>query len=224
MCDENGHIVPPGAFIPAAERYNLMPMIDRWVIRNTLEMLREAQGDLAFPPVECAINLSGQSFTDTRFLEYVVDLFDETGIPCESISFEVTETAAVANLSRATRFISVLRGMGCSFALDDFGAGLSSFGYLKTLPVDYLKIDGAFVRDMVRDRVDRAMVESINEIGHIMGLKTIGEYAEDEQVLQALESAGVDFAQGHCIAPPLPFSEVLENETRQHRRAAAKTG
>jgi EAL domain-containing protein (putative c-di-GMP-specific phosphodiesterase class I) len=187
-------------------------------------MLREAQGDLAFPPVECAINLSGQSFTDARFLEYVVDLFDETGIPCESISFEVTETAAVANLSRATRFISVLRGMGCSFALDDFGAGLSSFGYLKTLPVDYLKIDGAFVRDMVRDRVDRAMVESINQIGHIMGLKTIGEYAEDEQVLQALESAGVDFAQGHCIAPPLPFSEVLENETRQHRRAAAKTG
>jgi diguanylate cyclase (GGDEF)-like protein/PAS domain S-box-containing protein len=223
MRDENGHIIPPGAFIPAAERYNLMPTIDRWVIRNTLEMLREAQGELAFPPVECAINLSGQSFTDARFLEYVVDLFDETGIPCESISFEVTETAAVANLSRATRFISVLRGMGCSFALDDFGAGLSSFGYLKTLPVDYLKIDGAFVRDMVRDRVDRAMVEAINEIGHIMGLKTIGEYAEDERVLEALESAGVDFAQGNSIAPPLPFSVVLENETRQHRRAA-KTG
>lgn len=219
MLDDSGRIIPPGAFIPAAERYNLMPMIDRWVIRKTLEMLREAQGDLAFPPVECAINLSGQSFTDDHFLEYVVDLFDETGIPCESISFEVTETAAVANLSRATRFISVLRGMGCSFALDDFGAGLSSFGYLKNLPVDYLKIDGGFVRDMVHDEVDRAMVESINQIGHIMGLKTIGEYAEDERVLLALERAGVDFAQGHAISPPQPFSEVLENETRQLRQA-----
>jgi diguanylate cyclase (GGDEF)-like protein/PAS domain S-box-containing protein len=224
MLDENGRVIPPGAFIPAAERYNLMPMIDRWVIRKTLEMLREAQGDMAFPPIECAINLSGQSFTDDHFLEYVVDLFDETGIPCESISFEVTETAAVANLSRATRFISVLRGMGCSFALDDFGAGLSSFGYLKNLPVDYLKIDGGFVRDMVHDRVDRAMVESINQIGHIMGLKTIGEYAEDENVLLALELAGVDFAQGHAISPPQPFSIVLENETRQLREAASKAG
>ncbi len=221
MLDEDGRPIPPGAFIPAAERYNLMPTIDRWVIRKTLEMLREAQGDLAFPPIECAINLSGQSFMDDKFLEYVVDLFDETGIPCESISFEVTETAAVANLSRATRFISVLRGMGCSFALDDFGAGLSSFGYLKNLPVDYLKIDGGFVRDMVHDRVDRAMVESINQIGHIMGLKTIGEYAEDERVLLALELAGVDYAQGHAIAPPQAFSIVLEKETRQLRNAAA---
>jgi len=219
MVDDRGRIIPPGAFIPAAERYNLMPMIDRWVIRNTLEMLRDAQGDLAFPPVECAINLSGQSLTDDHFLEYVVDLFDETGIPCESISFEVTETAAVANLSRATRFISILRGMGCSFALDDFGAGLSSFGYLKTLPVDYLKIDGGFVRDMVSDQVNRAMVESINEIGHIMGLKTIGEYAEDERILLALEKAGVDFAQGHAISPPQPFSKILESETRQQRKS-----
>lgn len=224
MVDDRGRIVPPGAFIPAAERYNLMPMIDRWVIRNTLEMLRDAQGDLAFPPVECAINLSGQSLTDDHFLEYVVDLFDETGIPCESISFEVTETAAVANLSRATRFISILRGMGCSFALDDFGAGLSSFGYLKTLPVDYLKIDGGFVRDMVTDQVNRAMVESINEIGHIMGLKTIGEYAEDERILLALEKAGVDFAQGHAISPPQPFSKILESETRQQRKSVVNAG
>jgi len=217
MRDEQGKVIPPGAFIPAAERYNQMPNVDRWVIRKTLEMLREAQGDLAFPPVECAINLSGQSLTDDTFLEYVVDLFDVTGIPCENISFEVTETAAVANLSRATRFISVLRGMGCSFALDDFGAGLSSFGYLKTLPIDYLKIDGGFVRDMVIDQVDRAMVESINEIGHIMGLKTIGEYAEDEDVVQALKRAGVDFAQGNGIGAPVPFSKVLKEESRQRR-------
>jgi Amt family ammonium transporter len=222
MKGEQGKMIPPGAFIPAAERYNLMPTIDRWVIRRTLEMLHEAQGELAFPPVECAINLSGQSLTDDKFLEYVVDLFDETGIPCENISFEVTETAAVANLSRATRFISVLRGMGCSFALDDFGAGLSSFGYLKSLPIDYLKIDGGFVRDMVRDQVDRAMVESINEIGHIMGLKTIGEYAEDESVLLALERARVDFAQGNAIAPPRLFAEVLEDESRQHRQSTCE--
>ncbi|MFO7594375.1 MAG: EAL domain-containing protein [Pseudomonadota bacterium] len=219
MKDEQGKVIPPGAFIPAAERYNLMPTVDRWVIRKTLEMLRDAQGNLAFPPVECAINLSGQSITDDHFLEYVVDLFEETGVPCENINFEVTETAAVANLSRATRFISILRGMGCSFALDDFGAGLSSFGYLKSMPIDYLKIDGAFVRDMVRDPVDRAMVESINEIGHIMGLKTIGEYAEDESVLLALEKAKVDFAQGYGIGAPIPFSQVLNEKTRLYRQA-----
>ncbi len=221
MKDEQGRVIPPGAFIPAAERYNQMPNLDRWVIRKALEMLKEAQGDLAFPPVEVAINLSGKSLTDDTFLEYVVDLFDVTGVPCENVSFEVTETAAVANLSRATRFISVLRGMGCSFALDDFGAGLSSFGYLKTLPIDYLKIDGSFVRDMVIDQVDRAMVESINEIGHIMGLKTIGEYAEDEDVVQALQRAGVDFAQGNGIGAPIPFSDVLHEETRQLRMSSS---
>ncbi len=219
MQDEHGKIIPPGAFIPAAERYNQMPNLDRWVIRRTLEMLREAQGDLAFPPVEVAINLSGKSLTDDSFLEYVVDLFDATGVPCENVSFEVTETAAVANLSRATRFISVLRGMGCSFALDDFGAGLSSFGYLKSLPIDYLKIDGGFVRDMVIDQVDRAMVESINEIGHIMGLKTIGEYAEDEDVVLALQRAGVDFAQGNGIGVPVPFAEILHEQSRQMHSA-----
>lgn len=224
MQDDKGEIIPPGAFIPAAERYNLMPVMDRWVIRKTLEMIRDAQGELAFPPVECAINLSGQSLCDDELLTYVVDLFDETGIPCESISFEVTETAAVANLTRAKRFISVLRGMGCSFSLDDFGAGLSSFGYLKSLPVDYLKIDGAFVRDMVIDRVDHAMVRSINEIGHLMGLKTIGEYAEDEMVLEALRKAGVDYAQGNAISPPRPFSEILEMEARALRGETEEVG
>lgn len=224
MVDERARIIPPGAFIPAAERYNLMPTIDRWVIRETLEMLRVAQGTLAFPPIECAINLSGQSLCDEHFLEYVVDQFDASGIPCESVCFEITETAAVANLSKATRFITVLKGMGCSFALDDFGAGLSSFGYLKSLPVDYLKIDGGFVRDMVVDRVDRAMVESINQIGHVLKLKTIGEFVEDEAILAELERAGVDFAQGSAIAPPRPLREVLDNEMRMLRRAVPDWG
>lgn len=218
MIDETGRVVPPGAFIPAAERYNLMPTIDRWVLRETFAQLHAAQGDLAFPPVECAVNLSGQSLCDEHFLEYVIDLFERSGIPCESICFEVTETAAIANLSRATRFMTVLRGMGCSFALDDFGSGLSSFGYLKTLPVDYLKIDGGFVRDMVVDKVDRAMVESINQVGHVLGLKTIAEFAESEAVLMALEKAGIDYAQGSGIAPPSPFSEILALETRQLRQ------
>lgn len=209
MRDEQGNVVPPGAFIPAAERYNLMPTLDRWVIRTTLNLLREAQGTLAFPPVDCAINLSGQSLCDDHFLEFVIQLFETTGIPPESVCFEVTETAAIANLSRATRFISVLRGMGCSFALDDFGAGLSSFGYLKSLPVDYLKIDGSFVKDMVVDRVDRAMVESINEIGHVLGLRTIAEFAENNDVILALEKVGVDYAQGHGIEVPRPLCDIL---------------
>lgn len=209
MCDERGNVIPPGAFIPAAERYNLMPTLDRWVIRTTFKLLREAQGELAFPPVDCAINLSGQSLCDDHFLEFVIQLFESTRIPPESVCFEVTETAAIANLSRATRFISVLRGMGCSFALDDFGAGLSSFGYLKNLPVDYLKIDGSFVKDMVVDRVDRAMVESINQIGHVLGLKTIAEFAENDDVIRALEEVGVDYAQGHGIALPQPLTAIL---------------
>ncbi|MGE0080657.1 MAG: EAL domain-containing protein [Thiohalomonadaceae bacterium] len=209
MRDERGNVVPPGAFIPAAERYNLMPTLDRWVIRTTLKLLREAQGKLAFPPLDCAINLSGQSLCDDHFLEFVIQLFESTGIPPESVCFEVTETAAIANLSRATRFISVLRGMGCSFALDDFGAGLSSFGYLKSLPVDYLKIDGSFVKDMVVDRVDRAMVESINEIGHVLGLKTIAEFAENDDVIHALEKVGVDYAQGNGIELPQPLTTIL---------------
>ncbi|MCK9531066.1 MAG: EAL domain-containing protein [Gammaproteobacteria bacterium] len=209
MQDESGQVIPPGAFIPAAERYNLMPTLDRWVIRTTFMMLRDAQGPLAFPPVDCAINVSGQSLCDDHFLEFVVQLFNTTGIPPESVCFEVTETAAIANLSRATRFISELRGMGCSFALDDFGAGLSSFGYLKNLPVDFLKIDGSFVKDMVEDRVDRAMVESINQVGHVLGLKTIGEFAENEEVIKALESVGVDYAQGHGIAVPKPLQAIL---------------
>ena len=209
MLDRNGNVVPPMAFIPAAERYNLMPTIDRWVIRTTFNMMRESQGPRAFPPVNCAINLSGQSLTDDLFLEFVVELFDETGIPPECICFEITETAAISNLARATRFINVLRDMGCSFALDDFGSGLSSFAYLKNLPVDYLKIDGSFIKDIAIDRVDRAMVESINDIGHVLGLKTIAEFAESDAVIAALDAIGVDFAQGTGIQPPQPFDLIL---------------
>ncbi len=209
MTDRNGALVPPMAFIPAAERYDLMPAVDRWVVRTTLITLREAQGSLAFPPVNCAINLSGQSICDDQFLDFVVDLFDSTGIPPESVCFEITETAAIANLSRATRFIQVLRDMGCSFALDDFGSGLSSFGYLKSLAVDYLKIDGSFVKNVVEDEVDRAMVDSINQIGHVLGLKTIAEFVDGEASVAVLRTLGVDFAQGNGVGHPRPFSTIL---------------
>lgn len=209
ILDEAGRVIPPMAFVPAAERYHLMPTIDRWVVRTTLGLLRQAQGPGDIPPVRCSINLSGQSLSDDNFLSFVIAQFEETGVPCASVCFEITETAAVANLTRAVRFIAILRGMGCSFSLDDFGSGLSSFGYLKNLHVDYLKIDGSFVKDMMRDSVDRAMVESINQIGHLLGLRTIAEFAEDGAIIEGLRVIGVDYAQGNAVGEPQPFELLL---------------
>ncbi|MCL4316429.1 MAG: EAL domain-containing protein, partial [Gammaproteobacteria bacterium] len=194
--DAEGNLILPNAFIPAAERYNLMPAIDRWVIRHTLKAL-SAQDQKA--PYTCAINLSGQSLCDDRFLDFVIDEVSQAGVAPAHICFEITETAAIANLSRAMRFISTLKGMGCRFALDDFGSGLSSFAYLKNLPVDYLKIDGGFVRGMTQDAVDYAMVESINQIGHVMRIQTIAESVESEDILAALKQLGVDYAQGYAL-------------------------
>ncbi len=209
MIGSEGDLILPMAFIPAAERYNLMPTIDRWVVRTTLGQLRQAQGPHDRPPINCTINLSGQSLGDDHFLEFVIEQFHEADVVPECVCFEITETAAISNLSRAMNFIDVLHGMGCRFALDDFGSGVSSFGYLKNLHVDYLKIDGSFVRDMVRDTVDFAMVESINQIGHVMGLKTIAEFAESDAILDALRRLQVDYAQGNVIGTPMPLRDVL---------------
>jgi diguanylate cyclase (GGDEF)-like protein/PAS domain S-box-containing protein len=197
--DAEDKLILPNAFLPAAERYNLMPAIDRWVIRHTLRALA-GQGPKT--PHTCALNLSGQSLCDDRFLDFVTDEISQAGVVPARICFEITETAAIANLSRAMRFISTLKGMGCRFALDDFGSGLSSFAYLKNLPVDYLKIDGGFVRGMTRDPIDHAMVESINQIGHVMRIQTIAESVESEDVLAALKKLGVDYAQGYAIRQP----------------------
>lgn len=198
--DDDGRLVPPMAFIPAAERYNLMPAVDRWVIATFFEYAARrpnaARGDTF------AINLSGTSINDPSFLAYVTMQFERTGASPHSICFEITETAAIANLTRATAFMTELKKMGCRFSLDDFGSGLSSFGYLKNLPVDYLKIDGSFVKGILSDRVDRAMVDAINRVGHIIGIQTIAEFVDNDKVLEELRAIGVDFAQGYGIHQP----------------------
>jgi diguanylate cyclase (GGDEF)-like protein/PAS domain S-box-containing protein len=204
-------LIPPSAFIPAAERYYLMPAIDRWVIARAFAVLREGDSVLA-PSCRAsiyAINLSGQSLCDDQFLDYVIEHLRQSGIAPERLCFEITETAAIANLTRAITFIARLKDMGCRFALDDFGSGLSSFGYLKNLPVDYLKIAGNFIQDIAVDPVDHAMVDAINQIGHVIGLQTIAESVENEAVLAKLRLLGVDYVQGYGIESPQPLRELL---------------
>jgi diguanylate cyclase (GGDEF)-like protein/PAS domain S-box-containing protein len=201
MRDEAGRIVSPNDFIAAAERYGITPSIDRWVIENALRWL-VSSADEREKLAMCAINLSGQSLGDDKFLPFVIEQFQKSGIDPTRICFEITETAAVASFSQANRFIQSLKELGCKFALDDFGTGLSSFGYLKHFPVDYLKIDGSFVRGILHDPIDREMVRSINEIGHLTGKLTIAEFAENAEIIQMLTNLGVDYAQGYGIAQP----------------------
>lgn len=205
--DEKGTIIPPGAFLPAAERYNLAPAVDRWVISNLFKWIATTPGFLDKLSL-CSINLSGLSFTDETMFDFISEQFSLWAVPTDKICFEITETAAIANLSYATKFINQLRENGSLFSLDDFGSGLSSFGYLKNLPVDFLKIDGLFVKDILDDKVDLAMVKSINEVGHIMGKKTIAEFVENEQIFALLSELGVDYAQGYGIGKPVPLDEL----------------
>ena len=209
MLDEKGDLVPPMAFIPAAERYNLMPSIDRWVVRNAFAIIARQQAETGGAPALYAINLSGASIGDERFLEYVREQFSHFAVSPQSICFEITETAAIAKLDKATDFINQFKSLGCLFSLDDFGAGMSSFAYLKHLPVDFLKIDGGFVKDMADDPIDRAMVEAINSIGHVMGKQTIAEFVDGERVIRLLREMGVDYAQGYGVAKPRPFGPRL---------------
>ena len=208
LIDESDELIQPITFIPAAERYHLMPSIDRWVIRTAFRLLadRRAAGDASALSGTYAINLSGASIGDDQFLDYVRESFARFRIPHRAICFEITETTAVTSLSKAAEFIGAMREPGCRFALDDFGVGVSSFTYLKQLPVDYIKIDGSFVRNMLHDPVDAAMVEAIHRIGRVMGKQTIAESVETAATLEALRSVGVDFAQGNAIAPPTLFA------------------
>lgn len=201
MKDEKGAVILPGAFIPAAERYGIMPHLDRWVIKSVIQYLSKRQAE-AQPSAVYFVNLSGASLSDRAIFSYIKQQISQYQIAPELLCFEITETAAIANLSNAVEFVKDIRGLGCRFALDDFGAGLSSFSYLKSIPVDYLKIDGAFVRDIASDPMDFAIVQAINEIGHVAGLHTIAEFVESDTVLQMLREIGVDLAQGYAIGYP----------------------
>ena len=201
MRDENGSLVSPDLFISAAERYGITPNIDRWVVKHAFRWL-VSEADERERLTMCSINLSGQSLTDDDFLPYVIEQFRTSGIDGGKICFEITETAAIASYAQASRFINALKELGCYFALDDFGTGLSSFGYLKHFPVDFLKIDGSFVKEILHDPIDREMVRSINEIGHLTGKKTIAEFAENEEIITMLKGMGIDYAQGYGVAEP----------------------
>ncbi len=212
LLNEEGDIVRPAAFIAAAERYHLMPEIDRWVITHTLRLLgeRRQRGD---ENSLFSINISGQSLDEEEFLGFVVEQLHASDVPPESICFEITETAAASNLLIAQRFIATLRDMGCRFALDDFGRGISSFAYLKNLKVDYLKIDGMFVKDLAEDEIGHAMVESINNIGHTMGVQTIAEFVETQAVLEKLVTLGVDYVQGYQLGRPRPLAPMFRTRS-----------
>jgi len=209
MIDEENRIVNPMAFIAVAERYNLMPAVDRLVISGGFAAFaRDIEREGTVNKHRWAINLSGASLGDEDFLHFVRGQFERWQIPYETVCFEITETAAIANFARAIEVMRELKAQGCGFSLDDFGSGMSSFGYLKHLPVDYLKIDGVFIRDITHDRVDRAMVDAINTVGHIMGIKTIAECVETAETLSVLQDIGVDYAQGFGIGRPVSYVDL----------------
>ena len=215
-----GDLILPGAFIPAAERYDMMLSIDRWVIRAVCAHIESVRDSL--PPIEAmaesrrrapalySVNLSGMSLADAGLHDYITEQFVQFAIAPEQLCFEITETAVIANLPKAQVFMHQLKAMGCRFSLDDFGSGFSSFGYLKALPVDYLKIDGVFVRDIATNAINRAMVKAINEVGHVMGLKTVAEYVEDEATLAVIRELGIDYAQGYAVGSLRPLTAGVD--------------
>jgi len=213
MLDDSGDLVLPMEYIRAAERYNMMADLDRWVVSNAFAVigsyLERQRQNPELPVRHFAVNLSGQSLGDERTVEFVREQLDRYPDLGGHVIFEITETAAVSNLAQAVRFISTFRELGCRFALDDFGTGVSSFAHLKNLDVDYLKIDGAFVRDLVFDPVNFAMVGSINHIGHVMNIKTIAEYVDTIEIRDRLRDIGVDFGQGNWLSRPARLSDLV---------------
>ncbi|WP_240183447.1 bifunctional diguanylate cyclase/phosphodiesterase [Arenimonas caeni] len=199
--DENGQMVPPGAFIPAAERFGLMPQLDRWVVETTLANFSGLHPS-GKPVKLCAINLSGPTFEDEAFADFVLDALERHGVSPQRICFEITETAAVSSMARAVEFMQRLRSAGCRFSLDDFGSGMASFGYLKNLPVDFIKIDGSFIRNIETDPVSYSIVRAVTDIGHQLGLQVVGEWVADERARDLLRGLSVDYAQGFAIHKP----------------------
>ena len=205
--DADGTLVPPGAFLPAAERFHMASRVDRWVVKRVFEWM---QSGVDLSGVDAlAINLSGQSMGDRAFHRFVVDLISSTGVDPAKVCFEVTETAAITNLGDATAFIDVMRALGVRIALDDFGAGASSFGYLKSLAVDYLKIDGQFVRDLLDDPLDLAAVRCFSEVARVIGVKTVAEFVEHDELIATLRCVGVDFVQGYSVHRPEPLAAAV---------------
>jgi EAL domain-containing protein (putative c-di-GMP-specific phosphodiesterase class I) len=207
-CDD-GEVILPGGFMPAAERFGLIHAVDRWIVNRAIRYLAKMRLDN--DELRFSINLSGKAFEDDLLLPLIQRLIQETGLDPAWLTFEITETAAIANLSAAATFIGALKQIGCQFALDDFGSGFSSFAYLKHLPVDKLKIDGSFVQNMATSAVDQAMVKSMNEVAHALGKVTIAEYVENRESLELLREIGVDFAQGNFLGKP---REALLNIAR----------
>ena len=219
MKDQEGNSIPTSALFSAAERYQLMPQIDRWVISATLARLSLSSGPITKQNALFSINLSGQSLSDDDIFEFIEDELRESGVRAESIGFEVTESAAVSNLSKAQNFIDALHERGCHISLDDFGAGLSSFAYLKNFNVDTLKIDGSFIRDITDNRISESMVAAITQVAKVMELDTVAEYVEHKKTRDLIAKLGVDYAQGHAIGKPVPLDNVLASLSKRKKSA-----
>jgi diguanylate cyclase (GGDEF)-like protein len=221
MRDNDGETIPTSAFFSAAERYKLMPQIDRWVTSSTLTRLAEITKIVGDFDAVFSINLSGQSLSDDDILEFIDDELEESGLPPKTLCFEITESAAISNLHKAQSFIDALRDRGCTISLDDFGAGLSSFAYLKNFKVDSLKIDGSFIRDITDNRISESMVAAITQVAKVMELETVAEYVECEATRKLIAELGVDFAQGHVVGKPVPFDEVLASLANPKKTSTA---
>jgi EAL domain-containing protein (putative c-di-GMP-specific phosphodiesterase class I) len=205
MRDENNQVIPPYQFIPAAERYDIMPAIDKWVLGHAFEWACRAENRQAL----LSINLSGSSLGDQSVLQHIESYLEQKPELLGRVCLEITETTAIANLGEALNFMKRLKQRNVRFSLDDFGSGLSSFNYLKTLPVDYIKIDGSFIQDLLDDPVDAAMVESISHVSREMGIQTVAEFVESEALLQRVREMGIDFAQGYAVDKPQPLNQAI---------------
>jgi EAL domain-containing protein (putative c-di-GMP-specific phosphodiesterase class I) len=206
--EPDGYLTPPGAFLPAAERYDLITQLDRWVIDHAFDYLQRRQDA---ERLRFSLNLSGKSLGDNELLAHIEHRLRNGDVGRHEICFEITESAAVISLLTACHFMESLKALGCRFLLDDFGKGISSFSYLKALPIDYLKIDGSFIRDIALDPVVRATVNAINQIAHTMHLQTIAEFVENQQILDELRNLEIDYAQGFHICKPFPIAELADN-------------